>query len=210
MDCYGVLSAILITVSFASLHQVSSGEEAMVELSQEARTEYLVPVVVRVTTETAEVYECVHGGDPENVNYTWYRQDWPSLPDGTKVEGNKLHFTHSTSDLNGLYGCIVINERGTSIAYLYRNVQECFLNWILKRCSWQLVKVIPAENDNVYQCITEPEMENPKYTWRREHQSGLPKGVLHLVQSIGTSERCIPSFNRNRETASMKNVKKYS
>ncbi|KAK3569449.1 hypothetical protein QTP86_030085 [Hemibagrus guttatus] len=63
------LSLSLILSSFASIHQVSGGEEA----NGEMRTEYPVPVVVRVTTETAEVYECVHGGDPENVNYTWYR-----------------------------------------------------------------------------------------------------------------------------------------
>ncbi|KAK3543483.1 hypothetical protein QTP70_023208 [Hemibagrus guttatus] len=123
------LSLSLILSSFASIHQVSGGEEA----NGEMRTEYPVPVVVRVTTETAEVYECVHGGDPENVNYTWYRENWPSLPEGIKVDGNKLHFTYSTSDLNGLYSCMVINEKGTFIAYLYRDIQECFLNWILKK-----------------------------------------------------------------------------
>ncbi|KAK2849759.1 hypothetical protein Q7C36_008542 [Tachysurus vachellii] len=48
--------------------------------------------------------------------------------------------------------------------------------------SSQLVRVVPVENDSifqhdVYQCITEPEMENPKYSWSRKDWSGLPEGV---------------------------------
>ncbi|MCI4378729.1 hypothetical protein PGIGA_G00219200 [Pangasianodon gigas] len=100
-----------------------------------------VPVVVPVTTETPEVYECVHSSDPTAANYTWYRQDRPSLPEGIKAEGNRLHFMQSTSDLNGLYICSITNEYGTFVASFYREVQDCPLRRILKKVSalWMLL-----------------------------------------------------------------------
>ncbi|MCJ8732853.1 hypothetical protein PDJAM_G00215990 [Pangasius djambal] len=44
----------------------------------------------------------------------------------------------------------------------------------------QLVYVKPVENATYYQeyrCITEPEVENTKYSWRRQDWPGLPEGV---------------------------------
>ncbi|KAF4086828.1 hypothetical protein AMELA_G00088880 [Ameiurus melas] len=44
----------------------------------------------------------------------------------------------------------------------------------------QLVHVIPVENPTYYaeyRCVTEPEVENTKYSWRRQDWSGLPEGV---------------------------------
>ncbi|KAK2849760.1 hypothetical protein Q7C36_008543 [Tachysurus vachellii] len=117
----GVLLVIILACSCASLHQV--------------------PVVVPVNAEAAEVYECVHGDDPENANVSWYRKDWPSLPEEIKVEGNKLHFMHTSSNLNGMYSCVVINKKGTFVAYFYREIQDCLLNRILKWVSelWKLL-----------------------------------------------------------------------
>ncbi|KAF5899304.1 nectin-3-like protein, partial [Clarias magur] len=86
-----------------------------------------IPVVVPVITEAAEIYECVHSGDPATSNYTWFRQNSSSLPEGIKAEGNRLHFLQATSHLNGLYGCVVTNDKGTFVASLYRERQEGIL-----------------------------------------------------------------------------------
>lgn len=107
---------------------VSVGEET----KRETKTTQQVPVVVPITTETADGLLCVYGTDPAAANYTWYRQDLLSLPEGTKAEGNRLHFMTSTSDLNGMYVCIITNKYGTFAAQLYRKIHDCPLQRISK------------------------------------------------------------------------------
>ncbi|TTS97989.1 hypothetical protein Baya_16285 [Bagarius yarrelli] len=119
--------------SYSNLSCVATSSAFKHTVTRFSSFTYRVAWVVPVTTgSTAEVYQCVYGPDPADANYTWYKNDSRSLPEGTQAEGNRLYFMHSSSDLDGLYGCIAISEKGTASAFYQRKTHDCLLQKIIK------------------------------------------------------------------------------